>query len=207
MQPWAADHSTFIHHTSWVPTELLTLFSSSPASSRGGGSDFYWKPALCQGLCSHRLFPHIASAFHSPLGRCYHLCFQAGELRMTNLKPMAQVNLQDVTMLGFNLRFVWVLSTASSHPVEGHIKPPGAGSQATLFSMAKDWNQNVFVAAQCNCSHNKFILFLGGNSDKESACKCRRCDPWVWKILWRRKWQPTSVCLHGKYHGQRSLVC
>ena len=100
-----------------------------------------------------------------------------------------------------------VLSTASSHPVEGHIKPPGAGSQATLFSMAKDWNQNVFVAAQCNCSHNKFILFLGGNSDKESACKCRRCDPWVWKILWRRKWQPTSVCLHGKYHGQRSLVC
>ena len=26
------------------------------------------------------------------------------------------------------------------------------------------------------------------------------------KILWRRKWQPTQVCLPGKSHGQRSLV-
>ena len=33
-----------------------------------------------------------------------------------------------------------------------------------------------------------------------------RFDPWVRKILWRRKWQPTSVFLPGKTHGQRSLV-
>ena len=70
-----------------------------------------------------------------------------------------------------------VLSTASSHPVEGHIKPPGTGSQATLLSMANDWNQNMFVVAQCNCSHNKFILFPAGNSGKESTRQCRRCDP------------------------------
>ena len=31
-------------------------------------------------------------------------------------------------------------------------------------------------------------------------------DPWVRKIPWRRKWQPTSVLLPGKSHGQRSLV-
>ena len=30
--------------------------------------------------------------------------------------------------------------------------------------------------------------------------------PWVGKILWRRKWQPTLVSLPGKSHGQRSLV-
>ena len=30
-------------------------------------------------------------------------------------------------------------------------------------------------------------------------------DPWVWKIPWRRKWQPTPVFLLGKFHGQRSL--
>ena len=29
---------------------------------------------------------------------------------------------------------------------------------------------------------------------------------WVRKILWRRKWQPTPVSLHGKSPGQRSLV-
>ena len=37
-------------------------------------------------------------------------------------------------------------------------------------------------------------------SGKESACQCRthkRCrfDPWVGKIPWRRKWQPTPACL------------
>ena len=30
--------------------------------------------------------------------------------------------------------------------------------------------------------------------------------PWVRKIPWRRKWQPTPVCLPGESHGQRSLV-
>ena len=43
---------------------------------------------------------------------------------------------------------------------------------------------------------------------KESACQCRRprFDPWVGKIPWRRKWQPTPVSLPGESHGQRSLV-
>ena len=31
-------------------------------------------------------------------------------------------------------------------------------------------------------------------------------NPWVRKIPWRRKWQPTLVLLPGKSHGQRSLV-
>ena len=36
----------------------------------------------------------------------------------------------------------------------------------------------------------------------------RRCifDPWVWKMPWRRKWQPTPIFLPGKFHGQKSLV-
>ena len=38
--------------------------------------------------------------------------------------------------------------------------------------------------------------------------QCRRhgFDPWVGKIPWRRKWQPTPIFLPGKSHGQRSLV-
>ena len=45
-------------------------------------------------------------------------------------------------------------------------------------------------------------------SGKEFACQCRRCrfDPDVGKMASRRKWQPTSVFLPGKHHGQRSLV-
>jgi len=30
-------------------------------------------------------------------------------------------------------------------------------------------------------------------------------DPWVRKIPWRRKWQPTLVFLPGESHGHRSM--
>ena len=48
----------------------------------------------------------------------------------------------------------------------------------------------------------------GMKSDEESACQCRRCgfDPWVGKIPWRGKWQPTLLFLPGESHGQKSLV-
>ena len=31
-------------------------------------------------------------------------------------------------------------------------------------------------------------------------------NPWVWKIPWRRTWQPIPVFLPGEPHGQRSLA-
>ena len=48
--------------------------------------------------------------------------------------------------------------------------------------------------------------FAGG-----SDCVCLQCgrlgfDPWVGKIPWSRKWQPTPVFLPGKSHRQRRLV-
>ena len=33
-----------------------------------------------------------------------------------------------------------------------------------------------------------------------------RFNPWVKRIPWRRKWQPTPVLLPGEAHGQRSQV-
>ena len=46
---------------------------------------------------------------------------------------------------------------------------------------------------------------------KESACQCRRLqrhgfNPWVGKIPWKRKWQPTPVFLLGISQGWRSLA-
>ena len=57
-----------------------------------------------------------------------------------------------------------------------------------------------------------FLLSLIGASQVTKWWRihpqCRRpgFDPWVRKILWRRKWQPTPVFLPGKSHGQRSLA-
>ena len=39
-----------------------------------------------------------------------------------------------------------------------------------------------------------------------SSVQFSRLDPWIRKISWRRKWQPTLVFLPGKSHEQRSLV-
>ena len=38
------------------------------------------------------------------------------------------------------------------------------------------------------------------------ACGRPGFDPWVGKISWRRKWQPTPVFLPGESHGRRSMV-
>ena len=45
-------------------------------------------------------------------------------------------------------------------------------------------------------------------SDKEFTLQCRRhrFNPWVRKMHWKRKWQPSPVFLPGKSHGQRSLA-
>ena len=50
--------------------------------------------------------------------------------------------------------------------------------------------------------------FPAGTVVKEFSCWCKRqgFDPWVRKIPWRRKWQPTPAFLPEKSHGQRSLA-
>ena len=34
----------------------------------------------------------------------------------------------------------------------------------------------------------------------------RRFDPWDGKIPWSKEWEPMSVFLPGKFHGQRNLA-
>ena len=75
-----------------------------------------------------------------------------------------------------------------------------------VFAMTSVFSwQNSF--SLCPAS---FCDFPDSTSDKEPACQCRRhkrlgFHPWVRKIPWRRKWQPTPIFLPGEFHGQRSL--
>ena len=77
--------------------------------------------------------------------------------------------------------------------------------------MAKE--QLSFELYSTNISEH--LMRVGGLpwwlTGKESTCLWRRykrhsLDPWVWKIPWRRKWQPTPVLLPGKSHGERSMA-
>ena len=59
---------------------------------------------------------------------------------------------------------------------------------------------------------NPFLGLSPGLSSKESACDAghrgrrRGFGLWIGKIPRRWKWQPTSLSLPGKFHGQRSLA-
>ena len=72
---------------------------------------------------------------------------------------------------------------------------------------AQKWRRSLILQRSIwwSVSYSRWL------SGKESTCQCRRCrrhwfDPWVRKIPWSRKWQPTPVFLAGEFQGQRSLV-
>ena len=86
------------------------------------------------------------------------------------------------------------------------------------FTIGKSWGHlgtfNDTSGGDLILPWGSFLLFvslLRGFPGEEfayqfSRLKSRGLDPWVRKILWRRKWQNTSVFLPGKSHEQRSLV-
>ena len=53
---------------------------------------------------------------------------------------------------------------------------------------------------------NVRVSSLVAQTVKSLQCGRPGFDPWVGKILWRRKWQLTPVFLPGEFHGQRNLA-
>ena len=92
--------------------------------------------------------------------------------------------------------------------------PPGPWSHCSLFLECQS-PQALLVNFQSSLEIF-LVLFMqdtfpGGTRGKEPACQFRKpkrlgFDPWVRKIPWRRKWQPTPAFVPGDSHGQRSLV-
>ena len=84
---------------------------------------------------------------------------------------------------------------------------PGTGEPGGLPSMGShrvEHDRSDLAAAAAACTILEFPWWLSGT---EPTCQPRRhFSPWVGKIPWRRKWQPTPIFLPGKSHGQRHLV-
>ena len=85
------------------------------------------------------------------------------------------------------------------------------------FIIGPLWSGATSLAIMPAAKKRPFILSshavngLARQSGKESACQCsfckrRRFEPWVRKIPWRRKWQPTPLFLPEKSHGGRKLA-
>ena len=107
------------------------------------------------------------------------------------------------------------------------IRPPGSGIWLQVSKVFRnrtqwklvglDWVLSLVVNIVFNCCCLLPAICLreplgpelpGGSGGKGVCWQCRRpgFNPWVGKISWRRKWQPTPVLLPGKFHGWRSLV-
>ena len=69
------------------------------------------------------------------------------------------------------------------------------------------WWVAVYAVARSR-TRLKQLSSSSSSIGKEPACRYRRLGfhPWVEKIPWRRKWQPTPVFLPRESHGQGSLV-
>ena len=88
-----------------------------------------------------------------------------------------------------------------------------SGSSAFSKTSLNIWKFTVHILLKPdleNFEHyfaSMWWLFPGGSEGRVSLqCGRPRFDPWVGKIHWRRKWQPTPVFLPGESHGWRSLV-
>ena len=96
------------------------------------------------------------------------------------------------------------------HPLNGHeiqYTPVVGHGQEGLVCCSLWGRKESYMPEQLNWTDWN-VGFPGGTSGKKSACQCRRdgFGPWVRKIPWSRKWQPTPVFLPGKSHGQKSLA-
>ena len=105
-------------------------------------------------------------------------------------------------------------SAALKNPLQG-AKPKNI--QLLKNKKTRFISHAYFLSVYCAHLYSSPIFTLGfpGGSvvkkKKRSTCQCRKCkrhefNPWVRKIPWGRKWQPTPVFLPGQFHGQRSLV-
>ena len=85
-----------------------------------------------------------------------------------------------------------------------HYKASGGdGIPVELFQILKDDAVKVQYASK----FGKFWISLVAQAVKcLSTCGRPGIDPWVGKIPWRRKCQPTPVLLPGKFHGRGSRL-
>ena len=124
--------------------------------------------------------------------------------------------LESVFLRGFVFFFSHIFSTIGyfqvflffeSFPYLHHKKIPRSKILILRSKRNLQPDLSIHLIKKCNFYCVK-ILIYGCLSGKQPSYQCRRrrFNPWVRKIPWKRKQQPTSVFLPGKSHGQRTLM-
>ena len=86
-------------------------------------------------------------------------------------------------------------------------RSPGGGHGNLLQDscLENPYGQRSLKDAVHGVTKSQSLLSNYAQRSQYRRCKGCRLAPWVRKIPWRRKWQPTPVFLPVKSHGQKSL--
>ena len=146
----------------------------------------------------------------SPLTQQLRICLQCRRHRRHRFSPWVRNN---------PWRRAWQRTPVFSPGESPWTEEPWVLQSIEWQKVGHDWSDLAYMHAEFLITIPNYLpchLFIPTVcqglprwlSGKESACQCRRhrFDPWMGKIPWRRKWQPTSVFWHGKSHGQRATV-
>ena len=79
---------------------------------------------------------------------------------------------------------------------------PFSSNSAANFQMCFVLNETNIYRCQVHLAQYFLVAQMVKNLP---AIREPGFDPWVGKVPWRRKWQPTPVFLLGESHGRRSL--
>ena len=74
---------------------------------------------------------------------------------------------------------------------------------SALSRKSYKWSHSVY-SSQVALAVRSPPANAGWRKRRSIPASIPRFDPWLGMIPWRRKWQPTPVCLPQKSHGQRS---
>ena len=123
--------------------------------------------------------------------------------------------------------YLWLFCFTGSHSVQGKILwRKEMAIHSSILAWRIPWTEesvgyNPWDHKESDTTEQvMFSLFTLANplvwdtiwaSGREPSCQSRRhkrhgFSPWVGKIPWRRKWQPTPVFFPGESHGQRGLA-
>ena len=154
------------------------------------------------------IFEMLSHVFWGLLKECMHVCVLSCFSRVWLLVTLWTVAHKTPLSMGFSRQEYW--SGLPCPPPEDF---PKRGIIFIIFLLIWNWWLGPKAESKevWKTSHFRETCWLSRWYSGKESCQCRRCQrcgssPWVRKILWRRKWQPTPVFLLGKFYGERRLV-
>ena len=174
----------------YSPETITTLLIQNLKKTSFQSNPYWFKPLWAQVSCYSQLKAFKSNTLKLTVGVFHKEKLFCGQRMLSNQNPVTSPQIQFPRS-------------------KGSKEPRGPIIQHKYFAIiCKRIRKRIYVYTH---THTHIYIHKGfpGGSDynKESACNAGDLGSILeGKIAWRREWQPTTVFLPRKFHGQRSLV-